>query len=135
MRPRFKVWLETEEGYAFGPGTFTLLKMVEEKGSLKSAVDSLGMSYRYAWGLLKRVEERVGAPILKTFKGGRHGGGGATLTEEGRWLLEEYSKVMEAFTRISEEYEKQKRDEAPISPGDATEEESYPKGNVEKGWR
>lgn len=107
--PRFKVWFETEDGYAFGPGTFNLLKMIESKGSLMMAAESLGMSYRYAWGLMKKVKERIGTPILETFKGGIHGGGGATLTDEGRWLLEEYSRVMEAFTRVSEEYLERKR--------------------------
>jgi len=106
LRPRYKVWFETEEGYVLGPGTFNLLKMIERKGSLRLAAESLGMSYRYAWGLLKKVERHIGRPILRTFKGGSHGGGGATLTEEGRWLLEEYSKIMEAFSKISEEYEK-----------------------------
>ena len=99
-----KVWFETEDGYAFGPGTFNLLKEIERTGSLSLAVENLGMSYRYAWGLLKKVEERIGASTLKTFKGGSHGGGGASLTEEGRWLLEEYSRLMEVFSRISEEY-------------------------------
>ena len=107
LRPHFKVWFETEEGYALGPGTFNLLETIKEKGSLKSAVDILHMSYRYAWGLLKKVEEGIGAPAIKTFKGGRSGGGGALLTEEGKWLLDEYSRVMTSFNKISEEYVEQ----------------------------
>lgn len=110
LKPRFKVWLESEKGYAFGPGTFSLLKEIEAKGSLSLAADSLGMSYRYAWGLLKKAEKGTGITLLETFKGGSHGGGGATLTEKGRWLLKEYSRLMDAFTRISEEYLRRKRD-------------------------
>jgi len=116
LKPRFKVWFETEKGYAFGPGTFSLLKAIETKSSLSLAAVSLGMSYRYAWGLVKKVEEGIGAPILETFKGGSHGGGGAALTEKGRWLLEEYSRIAEAFSRLSEEYRQQRGNEAPISP-------------------
>ena len=104
LRACFKVWFETEDGYAFGPGTFNLLKEIERTGSLSLAVGNLSMSYRYAWGLLKKVEKRIGAPVLRTFKGGSHGGGGADLTEEGRRLLEEYSRLVEEFSRISEEY-------------------------------
>ena len=115
LKPRFKVWLETEKGYAFGPGTFNLLKEIERKGSLRLAADSLGMSYRYAWGLVKKVEKGIGAPILETFKGGSHGGGGAALTEEGRWLLREYSRIVEAFSRTSEEYSEQRKGEGSIS--------------------
>ena len=109
LKPRFKVWFETEKGYAFGPGTFILLKEIEMKGSLSLAATSLGMSYRYAWGLLKKAEKGTGIPILETFKGGSHGGGGTSLTEEGRWLLREYSRIVDAFTRISEEYLGRKR--------------------------
>jgi len=36
-KPQFKVWLETDEGYVFGPGVYSLLRQVEETGTLKKA--------------------------------------------------------------------------------------------------
>ena len=67
-RPAFKVWLETEEGYVFGPGVYTLLRNVKETGTLKEAAKRIGMSYRYAWGLVKRAEEKLEHPLLRSHK-------------------------------------------------------------------
>jgi molybdenum-dependent DNA-binding transcriptional regulator ModE len=38
-KPAFKLWLETEEGFVFGPGVEALLRKVIEKGTLKEASD------------------------------------------------------------------------------------------------
>lgn len=66
-----KFWLETENGYVFGEGAFKLLKEIRELGTLSGAAEALKMSYRHAWGTLKKIEERIGKPILKTHKGGK----------------------------------------------------------------
>lgn len=100
-RPAFKVWLETDEGYVFGPGVYSLLRKVEETGTLKEAAEALGMSYRYAWGLVKKAEETLGQPLLKAHKGGKSGGGGAELTEIGRQFLDEFSRLEAAVSQIS----------------------------------
>lgn len=99
-RPAFKLWLETEEGYVFGQGTFDLLMKIQEVGSLSGAAKALGMSYRHAWGLIKRAEGRVGEPLIRTYKGGRLGGGGAKLAPAGRRLIEEFSRVRMALSQI-----------------------------------
>jgi len=98
-RPVFKVWLETDEGYVFGPGVCSLLRKVRETGTLKEAAASLGMSYRYAWGLVKKAEKKLGQPLLHAHKGGRSGGGGAELTEVGLRLLDEFSRIEAAVSQ------------------------------------
>jgi molybdate transport system regulatory protein len=103
IRPAFKVWLETDEGHVFGPGVYDLLRKVEETGTLKEAAQAIGMSYRYAWGLVKKAEEKLGQPLLKAHKGGRAGGGGAELTEVGRQFLEEFSRIEAVVSRLSRE--------------------------------
>ena len=100
VKPSFKVWLETERGYVFGEGPFEILRLVHETGTLSEAARLLGMSYRHAWGMIKRIERIIGKPLLKTKKGGRVGGGGAELTEAGVRLLREFSRVKEVFSRI-----------------------------------
>lgn len=100
-RPAFKVWLETEEGYVFGPGIYRILGKVEETGTLKGAAESLGMSYRFAWGLVKKAERKLGEPLLKAHKGGRSGGGGAKITDLGQQFLEEYSKIDQWLKELS----------------------------------
>jgi len=100
LKPAYKLWLETREGYVFGKGTLELLQGVEQKGTLSGAAEALGMSYRHAWGVIKRVERRLGRPVLKTRKGGRRGGGGAELTETGRELVKTFLRFRSVFDRV-----------------------------------
>jgi molybdate transport repressor ModE-like protein len=104
-KPSFKIWLETEEGYVFGPGVYSLLKKISETGTLKGAAETLGMSYRFAWGLLKKAEERLGEPLVESHKGGRSGGGGFEITDVGRRFLREFSEMERVMKRLSEEAE------------------------------
>ncbi len=97
----FKVWLETEDGYVFGPGVYSILKKVMEVGTLKEASVELGMSYRYAWGLIREAEEKLGESLLSAHKGGKAGGGGAELTESGVRFLMEFENLMEQMRRVS----------------------------------
>jgi len=94
--------METEDGYVFGPGAYSLLKKVNEVGTLKEAATELGMSYRYAWGLIRKAEEKLGEPLLVAHKGGKSGGGGAEISERGREFLKEFQKLREQMTLASE---------------------------------
>lgn len=100
VRPKFKFWLETEDGYVFGEGTFELLKGIQEKGSLTAGAQNLNMSYRHAWGLIKHIEENLGQAVLLTYKGGKQGGGGAELTTVGKSLISVYLKFKNALNQI-----------------------------------
>jgi molybdate transport repressor ModE-like protein len=102
-KPMFKIWLETDEGYVFGPGVYSLLKKIGETGTLKEAAESLGMSYRFAWGLVKKAEKKIGHPLLHAHKGGRAGGGGAEITEVGEEFLEEFSKIELILAELSKD--------------------------------
>lgn len=100
-RPAFKLWLETDEGYVFGPGVFSLLKKIDETGTLKEAAQSLGMSYRYAWGLIRKAEETLGEPLISASKGGRLGGGRTENTELGRHLIEDFERLRATLAKVS----------------------------------
>jgi len=89
-RPVVKLWFETDEGYVFGEGTFELLDRIEQLGTIAEAASSMKMSYRQAWGILKKVERRLGELLVETSRGGAHGGGGARLTPLGKRLLRQY---------------------------------------------
>jgi molybdate transport repressor ModE-like protein len=100
-KPAFKVWLETDEGYVFGPGVYRLLGRVRDEGTIKAAAESLGMSYRFAWGLVRKAEKKIGQPLMITHKGGRDGGGGTEITEVGLDFLEDYSKMKRLIEELS----------------------------------
>jgi len=93
----YKLWLETKEGYVFGRGPLSLLQKIEEVGTLSGAAEALDMSYRHAWGVIKKIEKRIREPLLETHKGGKLGGGGAQLTETGRELIKEFLRLRSAF--------------------------------------
>jgi molybdate transport repressor ModE-like protein len=100
-RPAFKLWLETDKGYVFGPGVYNLLKSIEEKGTLKDAAKSLEMSYRYAWGLIREAEERLGESLIEATKGGRSGGGSTETTKLGKEFIEDFENLQKVLTRAS----------------------------------
>jgi molybdate transport system regulatory protein len=66
---RVHLWLESEGGMLFGLGRAQLLEMVALLGSLNQASKALGMSYRAAWGRIKRTEEALGEPLLAKASG------------------------------------------------------------------
>ena len=99
-QPAFKLWLETEDGYVFGPGVYNLLIAIERTGTLKEASQQLGMSYRYAWGLIKKAEEKLGESLIDASKGGRLGGGSSTITETGAKYIKDFERIQDQLHKF-----------------------------------
>jgi hypothetical protein len=59
------------------------------------------MSYRFAWGLVRKAEKKIGQSLMITHKGGRKGGGGTELTDIGLEFLEDYSKIERLVEELS----------------------------------
>ncbi len=68
---RAKFWLTLGPRTLFGDGKTELLELVERLGSLRRAASRMGMSYRYAWGLLRELERAAGFAFLEHRGGGR----------------------------------------------------------------
>jgi molybdate transport repressor ModE-like protein len=98
--PDYKLWLERDGEYIFGPGAYAILKSVHEEGTITQGAQKLKMSYRYAWGVIKKIEKKLGVTLVETFKGGIEGGGGARVTEDGLKLMEMYSRINNAFNDV-----------------------------------
>jgi len=100
LRFNFKIWLETSEGVSiFGDGKYALLKCIERTGSLKAAMEEMGLSYRKTWDKLKKIEDTLGFPILETTQGGCEGGC-TVLTPYGKEFIkafEDMHKKCDAF--------------------------------------
>jgi molybdate transport system regulatory protein len=90
LRARFKFWLSSKdvEG-VFGDGKWRLLEAIEVKGSLSAASRCLNISYRKAWGDLKKAEKYLHTTLLEKKRGGSLGGG-AVLTAEGKKWVKAY---------------------------------------------
>jgi molybdate transport system regulatory protein len=77
-----------------GKGGAEILKAIKQMESISKAAKEARMSYRYVWNYLAKLEKTLGEPVVKTFKGGSKGGGGAVLTELGETLLGEYTSAI-----------------------------------------
>jgi molybdate transport system regulatory protein len=92
-KPSCKIWIEYKGKPVLGKGGAQILDEIAKQNSISKAAKKLGMSYRYVWNYLQKIEKAIGEPIIKTYKGGKAGGGGAKLTALGKQILEEYRRV------------------------------------------
>lgn len=109
LEPKAKLWIELNGELILGRGGALLLRGISEKGSISQAVKSLpedalgemgSPSYRFAWGYLQKVEERIGAPIVEKHRGHSNGKGGTALTKLGVKLLELYERYEQKLKQI-----------------------------------
>ena len=108
----------------FGPGIATLLRTVEQTGSLQKASEAMEMAYSKAWKMVRETERLWGVQLTYRDIGGRNGGG-SVLTPAGRLLLERYEsfaaeikdKCSEVFEKnYSEDFYKELKTVSAISP-------------------
>lgn len=84
---------------SFGKGKIKLLALVKELGSILKAANEMGMSYRHAWGKIKRMEKDVEAPLVISRRGGRDGGE-TVLTPIGEELLRVFNEKTKEVERL-----------------------------------
>lgn len=101
MKVKVRVWVEDDEGNPIlGDGRLALLKAIEQSGSLRSATEEMGMSYRHAWGQVKKIERTMGVKIMERQVGGKEGGG-SCLTKETKEFIRKFEKIKEDVARYA----------------------------------
>lgn len=93
-----KLWLEHNGEMLLGVGRTELLRRIGELGSLKKAAESLGMSYRAAWGRIKRTEAAMGIPLVEDTGVRREG---YRLTPEGQHIVDAFLRWQEDVRRYA----------------------------------
>ncbi len=81
---RIHAWIESDQGMILGPGRAKLIENIEKYGSLQNAAKKMGISYRAAWGRIKKTEEVLGYKLLDKTPGGYQ------LSDMGRVLHDKY---------------------------------------------
>lgn len=100
---RYKLWLSAVSGEGIlGEDQYTLLRLVDELGSLSAAATKLGISYRKAWGDLKSSEDMLGYELTTKQRGGS-GGGKSELTDRAKKLLEAYNALHKTMDNAIED--------------------------------
>ncbi len=100
MEIKSKFWIENKGEVVLGGGKTALLLAIGRLGSIQRAADEFGMSYRHAWGAIKKIEQRAGFKILDTRLGGRDGG--ARLTPRGKEFIEKADSVLRDLQKVVE---------------------------------
>jgi len=106
----YKLWLASVTGEGIiEEDRYKLLQMIHVKGSLKAAADEMKISYRKAWGDVKKTEELLGYTLIIRQRGGKSGGQ-SRLTEKAKKLLEAYemlhTKMDDAVEKAYEEFKR-----------------------------
>ena len=102
----YRVWLKRNDRFLISSGRAKLLKLIDEKGSISKAAEDMGMSYRHAWGAIKKVEEALGTKVIYSVRGGQEGGT-SKLTEAGKEVILAYeNQVMMIDDQIRNRYQK-----------------------------
>ncbi len=87
-------------GIALGVGRVKLLKLIDKLGSLSKAAAEFGMSYRSAWGKIKRAEDALQIKLIEGIGSKREG---SKLTEEGKRLVNSFEIVYANILKYAEE--------------------------------
>jgi len=95
---RLHLWLEKGDEVFFGAGRALLLAEIEKHGSLSKAAEELGMSYRAAWGKIRKTEKVLGVKLIAQ-NGCRKEG--HRLTEQGLLLKEQYLRWFQEIEKCA----------------------------------
>lgn len=115
MDIKFRVWIEKGEKHVAGKGGVAILKAIDEEGSISGASKKLGMSYRYVWGYIRRMEEAVGK-VVESEKGGSRGGK-TVLTEKGKEIVRLYEFYEKLVKKLGKgEFERVRVREGEVVP-------------------
>ena len=106
MQIKAKFWIENKGEVVLGGGKTALLLAVDRLGSIQQAADEFGMSYRHAWGAIRKIEQRAGFKIIDTRLGGKDAG--AQLTPKGKKFIGKVDSLIKDLQAIVEKRFKQK---------------------------
>jgi len=98
------IWFQKAHNKFLGGDTISLLKKINELGSINSAAKAVGISYKTAWHLVNIVNNLSEKPLVDRNAGGKNGGG-TVLTKEGKNVIEQFRVVHEEHRRFLENLE------------------------------
>ncbi len=97
MKPELWIKLTFPGLGQIGPGKVTLLRNIAQHNSISAAARAMDMSYRRAWLLVEEVNGLFDNPVVIKWQGGESRGG-ASLTEFGEALIEQYDTLVRQST-------------------------------------
>jgi molybdate transport system regulatory protein len=92
------LWLQRSQRRYLGEDRIALLEKIDELGSIAKAAKAVGISYKSAWDTLNLINNLADRPLVERMTGGR-GGGGTSLTQAGRKVVEQFLIIQEEHRR------------------------------------
>jgi molybdate transport system substrate-binding protein len=99
-RIAIRVLIERRGDAILADGRAELLEWIDRCRSISGAARQLGISYRHAWVTAQEINRAAGEPLVTAATGGVKGGG-AALTERGRFAVRVYRSLREEVTRTA----------------------------------
>jgi len=93
------VWLNKDHHKFLGGDRIRLLEKIDEIGSITQAAKAVGISYKTAWEIVNLVNNLADKPLVDRMAGGK-GGGGTTLTPEGKSVIRQYQVIQEEHRKF-----------------------------------
>jgi len=91
LKLRSRQWLVNEQGeMVMGEGRKRIFETIEQTGSINKAAKTLKMSYKGVWSRIKATESHIQTQLVCS-----DGKRGSYLTEEGKILMEKYTRLKE----------------------------------------
>lgn len=88
------LWFQKEDRRYLGGERIFLLEKIDELGSITKAAKAVGISYKTAWDTVNLINNLSDTPVVERQTGGK-GGGGATLTTEGKNAVSQFRIIQE----------------------------------------
>lgn len=101
IRPEVSVSLAKELPF-FDEQLYTLLSLIEETNSVRTACQRMQISYSTGWNVIRTLESQLTKPLIERTQGGNHGGN-SFLTEDGKKLLTNYKAYSDEIKKTAAE--------------------------------
>ena len=93
------IWLNRADNKFLGEDRINLLEMIYEHGSITKAAKAVGISYKTAWDTVNLINNMAEKPLVDRLTGGK-GGGGTSLTAEGKKVITQYKTIQEEHRKF-----------------------------------
>ncbi len=96
----YNFWLTGKDGSEIlGKDFLLLLENIGKEGSIQAAAKKNKISYRKAWGDIKKTEESLKFALIETKRGGKDGGK-SFLTKDAENMLEAFKELEAEFDKV-----------------------------------
>ena len=93
------LWFSRADNKFLGGDRINLLEKIDELGSITKAAKVVGISYKTAWDTINMINNLAEKPLVDRLTGGK-GGGGTSLTAEGKKVIAQYKTIQEEHRKF-----------------------------------